>query len=352
MTETRTSDASKILENRAVIARKLVSGFGARELEMGTPFEMDLPKFGEMAEYDVSYLSYALTTGEPELFTGYVRWLHSMLAGHGLPGEHIVPMALNNLLRAVKESVQLADPGAVERLIEAGLTVAPGTAHPESFLVEDNPLRELACAYLDRIVKSDRRGALHLIREAVDRATPVAALYLNVFEPVQREIGRLWQMQKITVAHEHFASGTTTMAMSLLYEEIFNLENPRDGRTLVAACVGDELHEIGLRMVADLFELSGWDTIFLGANAPTHAIEAMLKESNARLLALSCSMIVHVEPIRATIAALRAHGFGDLPVIVGGFPFNLSPRLAALVGADGYAPNAAAAITEGHRLCI
>ncbi len=352
MTQTLNRDAEIILENRAVIARNQVAGFGAREMELGSPFEMDLPKFGEMAEYDVSYLSYALSTGEPDLFTGYVRWLHSMLAGHGLPGEYIVPMALKNLLRAVRECVELEDPAAVERIIEAALTVPPGeAAHPESFVVELNPQRELAAAYLDRIVKSDRRGALQLIREAVGRGVPVAELYLNVFEPVQREIGRLWQMQKITVAHEHFASGTTQMAMSLLYENIFDAQGRRDGRSMVAACVGDELHEIGLRMVADLYELSGWDTVFLGANAPTHAIEAMVKESDARVLALSCSMIVHVERIRATIAALRAHGF-TLPVIVGGFPFNLSPRLAQLVGADGYAPNAAAAIAEGHRLCV
>jgi hypothetical protein len=37
----------------------------------------------------------------------------------------------------------------------------------------------------------------------------------------------------------------------------------------VAACVSGELHEIGVRMLCDLLEMEGWNTIYLGANVPT-----------------------------------------------------------------------------------
>ena len=345
-------DAERILGNRALIAEEMVSGFSQRAMEMGRPYQMDTPRLEKLAEYDVSYLSYALSTGEPELYTGYVGWLHSMLAAHGLPGEYIVPMALDNLLRAVEACVELEAPEAVEQLVALGKAVSSGkAAHPETFFKADNPLLGAAREYLGYLVKSDRRAALDVVRGALGKGVSVQDIYLNIFEPVQQEIGRLWQMHEISVAHEHFASVTTQTAMSLLYDNIFDDNSARHGRSMVAACVGDELHEIGLRMVADLFEMSGWDTIFLGANAPVHAIAAMLKESNADLLALSCSMIVHVENIRATIAYLRRAGFGALPVMVGGFPFNISPKLAGIVGADGCAADAGAAVAEGRRLC-
>ncbi|MBU1410890.1 cobalamin-dependent protein, partial [Myxococcota bacterium] len=346
------SDSANILANRAAIARRMMSGFGAGEVSMGMPFELNLPKFEELAEYDVAYLAYSLQTGEEELYLGYVRWLHSMLAGHGLPGEVIVPMALANLNRSVREVVTLQNPGLVDALFEAARTVPAGAAaHPETFLRPEGALASLAAEYLDRIVHSDRRGALDLVRQAIERKVEIAELYLNVFEPVQREVGRLWQMQKISVAHEHFASGTTQMAMSMLYEQIFKNDARRTGCAMVAACVGDELHEIGLRMVADLFEMSGWDTVFLGASAPMQAIATMLRETGANLLALSCSMIVHVENIRRTIEFLRENGFADLTILVGGFPFNLSPQLAGIVGATGYAPDARTAIVEARRFC-
>ena len=37
-------------------------------------------------------------------------------------------------------------------------------------------------------------------------------------------------------------------------------------------------------------------------------------------------------------------------ILVGGYPFNLSPTLWQHVGADGYAPDADGAITEAERL--
>ncbi|MDZ7776615.1 MAG: hypothetical protein U5L09_13885 [Bacteroidales bacterium] len=54
--------------------------------------------------------------------------------------------------------------------------------------------------------------------------------------------------------------------MSQLYPYIFNSQ--RVGKSMVAATVGGELHEMGIRMVADFFEMEGWDTWYLGANAP------------------------------------------------------------------------------------
>ena len=45
---------------------------------------------------------------------------------------------------------------------------------------------------------------------------------------------------------------------------------------MVATCIGGELHEIGIRMVADFFEMEGWDTYYLGANTPADAVVAEL----------------------------------------------------------------------------
>ena len=56
------------------------------------------------------------------------------------------------------------------------------------------------------------------------------------------------------------------MALSQLYPLIFGQK--RRGKRVLVACVGSELHEIGARMVADLFEYQGWDSIYLGAAVP------------------------------------------------------------------------------------
>ena len=48
-----------------------------------------------------------------------------------------------------------------------------------------------------------------------------------MFQCSQYEIGRLWQMNKLTVAQEHYCSAATQLIMSLLYPRIFDTKKDR-----------------------------------------------------------------------------------------------------------------------------
>ena len=137
-------------------------------------------------------------------------------------------------------------------------------------------------AYLEALLGGDRQTASRLLLDAVESGTPLKDIY-QVFQRSQYEIGRLWQMNKITVAQEHYCSAATQLIMSLLYPRVFNTE--RIGRTLVAACVQGDLHEIGMRIVANFFELEGWGTSYLGANMPTSGIVDALVQRRPDALA-------------------------------------------------------------------
>ena len=55
----------------------------------------------------------------------------------------------------------------------------------------------------------------------------------------------------------------------------------------MAACIADELHEIGIRMVADFFEMDGWDTYYIGSDVSSTAILQVVEKHEAKVLALS-----------------------------------------------------------------
>ena len=57
---------------------------------------------------------------------------------------------------------------------------------------------------------------------------------------------------------------------------------PIDRRVLLA-CVAGNHHAVGLRMVADAFQLAGWDVQYLGANVPTAALVRQAAEWNPTL---------------------------------------------------------------------
>jgi len=145
------------------------------------------------------------------------------------------------------------------------------------------------------------------------------------------------------VAQEHLATAITQSVMAQLYNHVF--ANPSVGRTLVATCIGGELHELGIRMVADFFEIEGWDVYYLGANVPASDVVATVADRKADLLAISITLNTHVPLARDLIRALRASPAGkNVKVMVGGQPVNRAPEIYRAMGADLTAPNAREAV--------
>jgi methanogenic corrinoid protein MtbC1 len=220
---------------------------------------------------------------------------------------------------------------------------------PSPFLQPDAPLAGLAREYLDALHRGDRAAAMRMVTDAVQGGTFVRDVYLYVFQPVLYEVGRLWQLNRISVAQEHYFTAATQQAMSMLYPYIFRNE-PR-GHVVVAACVGPELHEVGIRMVADFFEMEGWDSHYLGANLPPDEMVTAIARHRPHVAALSATMSWHVDDVVRCIRALRRRDdLQGVRILVGGHGFRYTPDLWRSVGADGYAEDAERAVRVATEL--
>jgi methanogenic corrinoid protein MtbC1 len=211
------------------------------------------------------------------------------------------------------------------------------------------PHSALARAYIEALLTGRRREASRLVLEAAGAGVSVRDIYLHVFQRSQREIGRLWQLNLLSVAQEHYCTAATQLVMSQLYPRVFSGE--RKGRTLVAACVAGDLHEVGLRMVADFFEMEGWDAFYVGANAPSRCVVEAVAERGADVLAVSATLTSNVREVRGLVGAVRASAeCGGVKVIAGGYPFNVEPALWREVGADATASDAGEAVEAARAL--
>ena len=201
-------------------------------------------------------------------------------------------------------------------------------------------------AYLAAVRRGERRTAFALIDDASRRGLPLGDIYVHVFQPTLREIGRLWQHNEISVADEHLATAITQAAMSRLYGQTVVAESSA-ANTLLAACADNERHEVGLRMLCDLLECEGWDARYLGATVPVESLVAMVREQRPDVVALSVALPSHLPHLRTMVDAVRsAHAAGPTPLIlVGGRPFVDEPELAGVVGGDLTAPDAMAAVS-------
>lgn len=300
--------------------------------------------------YHLQYLTQALRSESPQLFSEYIKWVSHLLHAIDFPLEQLV-----NCLQAMDTVLQqhLTEQHGIIRESYLQPAMAEITLEPqalESFMADDQPLADLARRYLLALLAGNRQHASQMISAAVASDTPVRDLYLQVFQTSQWELGRLWQLGQISVGQEHFCTAATQMIMSQLYPYVFSM-GERIGKRMVAVCVGGEVHEIGLRMVSDFFEMAGWDTYYLGANVPLASVLQAIDEPPADLLAISSTITTHLYATQQLIDAVRAQKAGAaIKILVGGYAFNIDPQLWRRMGADGCATDAELAVALAGQL--
>ena len=300
----------------------------------------------------IRYIQESLAVGDPAILIDYAGWAQVLLTSLGLPKD-----CLSSSLAVLQEVLHKELSPEMSRKTDAYITASIRfleTAPTEvpSFIETDNPRKELAISYLDALLAAQREKAIALIMDSVENGVSVRDLYLHVFQPVLCEVGKLWQMQMISVAQEHYVTAATQLTLAQLYPRFMTESRKRErrGKMLVAACVSDELHEIGIRMVSDFFEMDGWNTYYIGANTPAEGLVSAVRERRADVVALSSTMSFHLPLMDHLIRSLRSsQDTQQVTIIVGGYPFNIIPDLWKKVGADAYAENADEAVAIANR---
>ena len=303
----------------------------------------------EDAVYHLNYLIEALQINSQELFNHYLEWACHMLDARNIPVDDLV-----NNVHYMKEVISDEFSGDA-----AGLAISileKGAEHlenlepaEETYLIPGNPLVDEAGQYLNHLLSGKRDQAANLIDQLVEKDVSVSDIYEHIFQATQYEVGALWQRNVITVAHEHYCTAATQLIMSRLYPIIFS--GKKNGLKLIACSVASELHEIGIRMVSDFFEMDGWDTYYMGSNMPEAHLLQSLREHEADLLAISVTMPIHINRVESIIRTVRDNpDFRNLKIMAGGYPFGIVPDLTKKVGADATAVNARQAISKANAM--
>ncbi len=290
----------------------------------------------EIAAQIAGYVLESARRERPALLTSYLRWRRAYEAERSIDPallqREVALLALRPELS--KEDAALLEP-------EEPKTEPPAKAQP-------TPHEALVQRYLALLLKGDRKGAHQLILEALDGGLSIEALYVEVMQAVLYQIGDRWQRNQLSVGQEHFCTAAIQATMAHLYPQI--LSTIKKDRILVATSVAGNLHEVGIRMVADLFELDGWDSYYLGADCPAEDIVASVESKQAHLLAVSATMVPQLTELERLLDRVRARLGADFPVLVGGRLFISMPDLWQELGASAFAPTASEAVQAGNRL--
>lgn len=303
-------------------------------------FNNDLSKRSELAKmkekylsdtvYTLNFLAVAVELGEPVLFVNYMRWFGKL--------SYYLNFNLDSMKAHFNQSIEVFetvfDASLLSKILpiyELGINTFEKThlsEHPNDVAIEP---------FLEFLLSMDSSSAYQYVLDRLDDGMTVADLYLKLIQPTLYQVGDLWQEQKISVATEHYITAAIQHIIGKLYPRIFSESNSGEHR-LVAVCAGNELHEVGLRMIADFFELAGWKTHFLGSNIPIRFVIDFLKTHETDYLAISATTSKNLVDVKALIEAVKAiRSLNHIKIIVGGKVFNETPNLWQTIGADLYA---------------
>jgi diguanylate cyclase (GGDEF)-like protein len=143
----------------------------------------------------------------------------------------------------------------------------------------------------------------------------VAGLYQRVIAPAMWRIGELWEQGAISVADEHLATALTHQVMAGVYGPSLG-HKVKPGRVLMAGVEGEQ-HALGLRMAADVLELAGYETVYLGADVPTDDLLQAVASRSPDLVGLSATMPSSMQALDRAIAEIQGANPG-LIVFFGG----------------------------------
>jgi len=291
----------------------------------------------------------AMTSGRKRLFVSRVTWSRAaMIAREVEPGD--LQASLASLRAGVQPYLTGATQQAAVECIDAAIATLRQEAYvPESCALDPGLMPErIALRYIQAVIAGNAIPGMAIVLDAVDDGLSVQEAIFKVLLPAQREVGRLWHVNKISIAEEHMVTMTTQRLMAVLASRAQRA--PDRGRTAIAAAVSGNIHDIGIRAIAYLLEFEGWRTIYLGGDVPRTEVPAAIECFEADIVLLSLALSSQVPALQRTIGEIRARCGDRVKIMVGGNGLNGFGELWKSLGADGYAATADAALVVADEL--
>ncbi|MFC1921420.1 B12-binding domain-containing protein [Chloroflexota bacterium] len=182
------------------------------------------------------------------------------------------------------------------------------------------------------------KEALKMTQDMLDGGTDANAVLLQAKKGMET-VGK------------RFADGTYFLPELIYSGEIFKevaeiikpklkseVQTEKLGKCIVGTVAGD-IHDIGKDIVVFMLDVSGFEVIDLGVDVPSQKFVDAIKESGAKVVALSGFLTLAFDSMKETVDAIQAAGLRDkVKIMIGGG--QIDDEIKKYSGADAYGRDA------------
>jgi methylmalonyl-CoA mutase cobalamin-binding domain/chain len=177
------------------------------------------------------------------------------------------------------------------------------------------------------------------VKEALEEDNKDPFEVLNALTKGMDEVGKRYEEKEYYLTELVLAGETMKEAFKVLQPALAAADQSVEKIKIILATVKGDNHDIGKNILGSLLLSSGFELHDLGMDVSEDVIVEKVKETGAKIIALSSLLTMTVEQIKAVDEALKNAGVRDkVKLIVGGAPLNM--ELAKKLGADDFAEDA------------
>jgi methylmalonyl-CoA mutase cobalamin-binding domain/chain len=207
---------------------------------------------------------------------------------------------------------------------------------------------ELLTELYDKTLTGNRPAVLDLTRVGLEQGLGPETLLYEALIPALEEVGARFERGDFFVPEMLIAGKAMAGALEILRPLLAETGAETIG-TVVMGTVKGDVHDIGKNLVNIMFEGAGFQVIDLGVQVSPEKFVDAVKTHKPDIVGFSAFLTTTMPMFKANINALTKAGLREqVIVMVGGAP--VTQEYADVVGADGYAADASAAVVKAKEL--
>ena len=207
---------------------------------------------------------------------------------------------------------------------------------------------ELLSELYDKTLAGNGPDVLALTRQGLDMRLGPETLLYEALIPALEEVGARFERGDFFVPEMLIAGKAMAGALNILRPLLAETGAETIGKVVIGTVKGD-VHDIGKNLVNIMFEGAGFEVIDLGVQVAPEKFVAAVQDHQPDIVGFSAFLTTTMPMFKANINALAKAGLRDqVIVMVGGAP--VTQEYADVVGADGYAADASAAVVRAKEL--
>ena len=187
-----------------------------------------------------------------------------------------------------------------------------------------------------------------LVRKALDDGLDPQDVLQNGLIAGMDQVGVDFKSGELFVPEVLVAARAMHAGMAVLRPLLAEGSKIGAGKLVVGTVQGD-LHDIGKNLVKMMMEGAGFEIVDLGTDVKPQDFVEAVREHKPDLVGMSALLTTTMVNMKTTIEALQEAGLRDsVKIMVGGAP--VTQEFATDIGADAFAPDAAAAVDIAREL--